>query len=120
MRTKLIKVHTVKSQLIVQFDKFNGHTSVAISCLRPHSNLKTLIDGTIKITITHSLRVNHHLKVMRHACLHSHAGWHLSVPPSTLARYQFYTFVWRGYAFWKHVSIPRDQNPSPSLKKHMR
>ena len=32
MRTKLIKVHTVKSHLIVQFDKFNGHASVAISC----------------------------------------------------------------------------------------
>ena len=27
MRTKLIKVHTVKSHLIVQFDKFNGHDS---------------------------------------------------------------------------------------------
>ena len=32
MRTKLIKVHTVKSHLIVQFGKFNGHASVAISC----------------------------------------------------------------------------------------
>ena len=31
MRTKLIKVHTIKSHLIVQFDKFNGHASVAIS-----------------------------------------------------------------------------------------
>ena len=31
MRTKLTKVHTVKSQMIVQFDKFNGHASVVIS-----------------------------------------------------------------------------------------
>ena len=31
MRTKLIKIHTVKSHLIVQFDMFNGHSSVAIS-----------------------------------------------------------------------------------------
>ena len=27
-----IKIHNVKSHQIVQFDKFNGHTSVAISC----------------------------------------------------------------------------------------
>ena len=31
IRTKLIKVHTVKSQLIAQFDRSNGQTSVAIS-----------------------------------------------------------------------------------------
>ena len=29
---ELIKAHTVKSHLVVQFDKFNGHASVAISC----------------------------------------------------------------------------------------
>ena len=27
-KTKLIKIRTVKSHLIVQFDRFNGHTSV--------------------------------------------------------------------------------------------
>ena len=31
MRTKLVNVHTVKSHLIAQFDKFNGHPSVAVS-----------------------------------------------------------------------------------------
>ena len=29
---KAKKLHTVKLHLIVQFDKFNGHTSVAMSC----------------------------------------------------------------------------------------
>ena len=32
MRTKLVKLHTVKSHLIAQLDKSNDHTSVAISC----------------------------------------------------------------------------------------
>ena len=32
MRTKLTKIHSVKSHLIVQFDKVNGHASVTISC----------------------------------------------------------------------------------------
>ena len=44
MRTELVRVQTIKSYLIVQFDKFNGDTSVAISCLQ-HEQL--LIVGRV-------------------------------------------------------------------------
>ena len=43
MRPKLIKLHRVKSHLIVQFDKFNGHASVAIACVS--SPVKGILDA---------------------------------------------------------------------------